>query len=95
MIPSILPETTINPFKFYGEGEIQEAVFIDKTFYKYVETFSSDRQKEVYALSFALSGQGYATLISTTGTEYKVWVDIRCADPYQALLPKLVSKTVT
>ncbi|MEB3233547.1 MAG: hypothetical protein VKJ64_21240 [Leptolyngbyaceae bacterium] len=80
MLPSVLSESCIQPFKFYDGHRVREAIFVQKTFYRYVALYLNTHRQRAYDTSISLANQGYHTVITASEKGLKVWVDVRCQE---------------
>lgn len=80
MLPSVLSESCVKPFKFYDGSQVREAIFVQKTFYRYVASFPSAHRQRAYDTSISLANEGCHTLLTASETEYRVWVDVGCQE---------------
>ena len=76
-LPHIVPNSTLKIFKFYGGGDIHEAVFHDGVILRLATIFYIDKRKEAYRFAYQL-GKDYITLVSADPAIYRIWVDIQC-----------------
>ncbi|MEB3355876.1 MAG: hypothetical protein VKK04_04065 [Synechococcales bacterium] len=81
LIPEIISESALQPFKVYQEGQILQAILYRFTVYRLASRFGAYRRSEAFELAWRFSEEGYPTLVSMKAelgqSIYSVWVDIR------------------
>lgn len=81
-VPHVLPESQVSIFKFYDNYAIHEAILVTGKIMRLAGVFDGDRKREAFSFAYDLS-QWYQTLITPSGSSYRIWVDIRCRDEFQ------------
>jgi hypothetical protein len=76
-IPSIVPESEVRLFPFFGAGEIRDAMGYQDKFFGKVDQARVGHCSELYRLAMVLAEQGLPCLITTTTEFYCLWVGLR------------------
>lgn len=84
MLPLIVVENLIAPFKFWREG-IHEGMLYRNDFYVVLERFASAERTQAHAKATEESNRGFKVCITVSKTHYTVWVEMRSRVP--AALP--------
>jgi len=98
LIPEIISESSLQPFKVYQDGQVLQAILHRFIVYRLARCFRSSRRSEAFDLAWQFAEQGYPTLISTKSEAnhaiYSVWVDIRHAHAHRPAESRLATGRV-
>jgi hypothetical protein len=84
-LPTVLPETSVNIFRFYFTGKVREGVYFNSEIYGLTHQFPAIHRLYVYQLAWALAEQGVPLRLTVSPTRYGIWVNLR-SPTYTALL---------
>jgi hypothetical protein len=76
VLPLIVVETLISPFKFWHEG-IHQGMLYRNDFYEQVHQFAIAERMQAYAKALKISNGGFKVCITVSKTHYTVWVELR------------------
>ncbi|MEA5452492.1 hypothetical protein VB780_28220 [Leptolyngbya sp. CCNP1308] len=83
MLPVIVVESLVSPFKFW-HGNIHSGMLYRNDFFACVQQFSVDDRSRAYARAIEEGKPGYKVCITVSKTTYTVWVEMRSRLPYPA-----------
>ncbi len=83
MLPLIVLETLVSPFKFWNEG-IHHGMLYRKDFYEQFHQFAATERMAAYAKANEASNSGLKVCITVSQTHYTVWVEMRSRLEQQA-----------
>ncbi|WOD40185.1 hypothetical protein [Nodosilinea sp. E11] len=91
MLPLIVVENLVSPFKFWHEG-IHVGMLYRNDFYMILQKFDSVDRTQAHAKATEESNKGFKVCITVSKTHYTVWVEMRSRMPsIPAPVPCLVS----
>lgn len=76
VLPLIVLETLVSPFKFWNEG-IHRGMLYRNDFYKHFHQFAATERIAAYAKATEVSNSGYTVCITVSQTHYTIWVEMR------------------
>ncbi len=76
MLPLIVVENLIAPFKFWREG-IHEGMLYRNNFYVVLHRFTKAERTQAHDKATEESDRGFKVCITVSKTHYTVWVDMR------------------
>ncbi len=76
MLPLIVLETLVSPFKFWNEG-IHYGMLYRKDFYERLHQFSTTERGAAYAKAIEAGKGGFKVCVTVSQTHYTVWVEMR------------------
>lgn len=91
MLPSVLSEGCLKPFKFYDGSQIREAIFVQRTIYKHIASYLDVCRQQAYNLGISLTNQGYPALLTVSECGYRVWVDVRYEEEEESMVAATLS----
>ncbi|KGF72419.1 hypothetical protein DO97_08500 [Neosynechococcus sphagnicola sy1] len=75
MLPVLVPEDAIHPFKFYFRDTVQLGMRHHYQLYRLTHTFSTSQRFYAYQLACRLERQGETSVVVTASEEhYRLWV---------------------
>lgn len=77
MLPIILNDQAVHPFRFYLEGCLHEGISYQNSLYKLVKTFSKEEILNVRSYCRHLSRDRESVIVTVSQRQYKVWIDLR------------------
>ncbi len=79
MLPKVLNEKQVHPFKFYLEGEVQQGMRHDGLLYALVSTFSLKERLKAYDLATQLAESDCRAVV-TVSDRYSIWIPLTSAE---------------
>ena len=79
MLPKVLNEKQVHPFKFYLEGEVQQGMRHDGLLYALVSTFSLKERLKAYDLATQLAESDCRAVV-TVSDQYSIWIPLTSAE---------------
>lgn len=79
MLPKVLNEKQVHPFKFYLEGEIQQGMRHNGLLYALVSTFSLKERLKAYDVATRLTESDCRAVV-TVSDQYSIWVPLTSAE---------------
>ena len=79
MLPKVLNEKQVHPFKFYLEGEVQQGMRHDGLLYALVSTFSLKERLKAYDLATRLA-ESECRAVVTVSNQYSIWIPLTSAE---------------
>lgn len=76
MVPIVIPETLITPFK-YWHGSVQTGMTYQNELYIQVSNYSLERRLDAYEEGFRLGANGGQVCITVTSAGYTLWQSLR------------------
>lgn len=80
MLPVIVVESLISPFKFW-HGGIHSGMLYRNDFFTRLHSFSVADRSRAYACAMEEGKQGFKVCITVSKTHYTVWVEMRSRLP--------------
>lgn len=92
MLPIVIPETLITPFKYWTEG-IQEGMYHDNDLFTLVKVYGPDRRTQAYEDACQLADNDIQICITVSDLRYCLWQNLKsCTPQSQTRLPDPVVK---
>ncbi|HSM83736.1 MAG TPA: hypothetical protein VLS96_18755 [Nodosilinea sp.] len=76
MLPLIVAETLVSPFKFWHEV-IHSGILYRNDFYVHLQQFAVADRTQAYARAIQESNRGFKVCITVSKSHYTVWVELR------------------
>lgn len=76
MLPTVVVETLISPFKFWHEG-IHQGMLYHNDFYEQMHQFPITERMQAYAKALKAGSRGFKVCVTVSKTHYTVWVEMR------------------
>ncbi len=76
MLPLIVLETLVSPFKFWNEG-IHQGMLYRNDFYEHFHQFAATERIAAYAKAIEVGNSGGKVCITVSQTHYTIWVEMR------------------
>jgi len=76
VLPLIVVETLVSPFKFWDEG-IHHGMLYRNDFYERFHRFEATDRMAAYTKAIEAANSGYKACITVSQTHYTVWVEMR------------------
>lgn len=76
-LPLIVPEKSINLFRFFYDGRVQEGIRYNSQMYGELHKFDSSYRLQAYQLAWALTQRHVPLVLSVSPTRCVVWVSLQ------------------
>jgi hypothetical protein len=76
MLPILLAEALIRPFKFFHDGQMLTGAYYRDGLYGLVYQFDPQSRTKVYQLGCELVNQGVPVIITASETHYAIWIGL-------------------
>ena len=80
MLPGVVPEQSVRPFNFYGDGDVKQGMSYQLQLFQLVQVFNAQQRSQAYMLGCDLADRGDRSMITASKSNYKVWVELRSPD---------------
>lgn len=76
MLPTVIPEILITPFKYWTEG-IQEGMYHDNELFTLVKVYGPDRRAQAYEDACRLADTDIQICITVSELRYCLWQNLK------------------
>lgn len=91
MLPTVIPETLIAPFKYWLEG-VQEGMYHDNELFMLVKVYGPDKRDQAYLDACELADKDIPVCITASKLRYCLWQNLKSYGSYSK--PHPVEKSV-
>jgi hypothetical protein len=77
VLPVVLNEQQISPFKFYWEQTVREGMMYAAEIYGVAYELGSGHRLHAYQLACELMAQGWSAVVTVSQSRYLVWLSVR------------------
>ncbi|MDX2216609.1 MAG: hypothetical protein SFY66_25320 [Oculatellaceae cyanobacterium bins.114] len=75
-LPTIIHETSVNPFTFYFDGSFHQGMNHQGRLYKLFTTFLPAQRATAFVCACKLAAQETQTIVTASAHHYRVWTDL-------------------
>jgi hypothetical protein len=76
MLPTVIPESLITPFKYWLEG-VQEGMYHNNDLFTLVRVYDLDKRDQVYLYACELADDGIQVCITVSQLRYCLWQNLK------------------